>query len=54
MEQIAAVMEEAWAPEYTYVGVIVDVNAINRLQVRCADLSIPWNRVHHLRSLSSP
>lgn len=34
MSQIAAVMEEAWAPEYTYVGVIVDVNAINRLQVR--------------------
>jgi DNA-directed RNA polymerase III subunit RPC1 len=32
--QIAAVMEEAWAPEYTYIGVIVDTNAINRLQVR--------------------
>jgi DNA-directed RNA polymerase III subunit RPC1 len=31
--QIAAVLEEAWAPEYTYIGVIVDTEAINKLQV---------------------
>jgi hypothetical protein len=31
--QIASVMEEAWAPEYTYVGVIVDMEALQRLQV---------------------
>jgi DNA-directed RNA polymerase III subunit RPC1 len=31
--QIAAVLEEAWAPEYTYIGVIVDMDALRRLQV---------------------
>jgi DNA-directed RNA polymerase III subunit RPC1 len=31
--QVASVLEEAWAPEYTYVGIIVDVNAIQKLQV---------------------
>lgn len=27
-------LEEAWAPEYTYVGIIVDVESIQKLQVR--------------------
>lgn len=31
---VASVLEEAWAPEYTYLGVIVDVDAIQKLQVR--------------------
>ena len=31
--QIASVLEEAWAPEYTYIGIIVDVEAIQKLQV---------------------
>lgn len=31
--QIAAVFEEAWAPEYTYIGVIIDMDTIQKLQV---------------------
>jgi hypothetical protein len=27
------VLEEAWAPEYTYIGVIVDMVCIRKLQV---------------------
>ena len=30
-------LEEAWAPEYTYVGIIVDVQSIQKLQVRLID-----------------
>lgn len=44
--QIAAVFEEAWAPEYTYIGVIIDMDTIQKLQVSpliylsmCAHLS---------------
>jgi hypothetical protein len=44
--QVAAVMEEAWAPEYTYIGVIVDVNAINRLQVCRAGTSESCILIH--------
>ncbi len=36
--QIASVLEEAWAPEYTYLGVIVDTDAIQKLQVCCCAL----------------
>ena len=32
--QVAAVLEEAWASEYTYIGVIIDIEAIQKLQVR--------------------
>lgn len=32
--QVASVLEEAWAPEYTYIGIIVDVDSIRKLQVR--------------------
>lgn len=31
--QIASVLEEAWAPEYTYIGIIVDTKTIQDLQV---------------------
>lgn len=31
--QVSAVLEEAWGSEYTYIGVIVDVKAIESLQV---------------------
>lgn len=31
--QIASVIEEAWAAEYTYIGIIVDLEAIRKLQV---------------------
>lgn len=27
-------IEEAWAAEYTYIGIIVDTEAIRKLQVR--------------------
>lgn len=30
-------LEEAWAPEYTYVGIIIDVQSIQKLQVRLID-----------------
>lgn len=30
-------LEEAWAPEYTYVGIIVDVQSIQKLQVHLID-----------------
>lgn len=31
--QVASVLEEAWAPEYAYIGIIVDTEAIRKLQV---------------------
>ena len=31
--QVAAVIEEAWAPEYTYIGIIIDTESIQKLQV---------------------
>jgi hypothetical protein len=33
-------MEEAWAPEYAYVGIILDMDAIEKLQVSCFDFHI--------------
>jgi len=39
--QIASVLEEAWAPEYTYIGIIVDVKAIQKLQVGGFDFTFP-------------
>jgi DNA-directed RNA polymerase III subunit RPC1 len=32
--QIASVLEEAWAPDYTYIGIIVDMVSVQKLQVR--------------------
>ena len=34
LRQVASFLEEAWAPEYTYVGIAVDMEAVRRLQVR--------------------
>src|SRR5688572_20361259 len=31
--QIASIFEEAWAPQYTYIGIILDDEAIRKLQV---------------------
>lgn len=39
---IASVLEEAWAPEYTYIGIIVDVNAIQKLQLELTLDDIKW------------
>ncbi|KAG6885787.1 hypothetical protein C0993_009892 [Termitomyces sp. T159_Od127] len=39
---IASVLEEAWAPEYTYVGVIVDMEAIQKLQLELTLDDIKW------------
>ncbi|EIN10167.1 beta and beta-prime subunits of DNA dependent RNA-polymerase [Punctularia strigosozonata HHB-11173 SS5] len=39
---VAAVLEEAWAPEYTYIGVIVDTDAIQKLQLELTLDDIKW------------
>ena len=31
--QVASVFEEAWAPQYTYIGIILDIDAIQKLRV---------------------
>ncbi len=40
--QIAAVLEEAWAPEYTYIGIIVDMDAVQKLQVGAFIIGGQW------------
>lgn len=44
--QVAAVLEEAWAPEYTYIGIIVDMDAIKKLQVSIFLCSCVMCRTH--------
>ncbi|OBZ66630.1 DNA-directed RNA polymerase III subunit rpc1 [Grifola frondosa] len=39
---VAAVLEEAWAPEYTYIGVIVDMKTIQDLQLELTLDEIKW------------
>ncbi|KAI1788935.1 beta and beta-prime subunits of DNA dependent RNA-polymerase [Ganoderma leucocontextum] len=39
---IASVLEEAWAPEYTYIGVIVDAKTIQDLQLELTLDDIKW------------
>ncbi|KAE9394109.1 beta and beta-prime subunits of DNA dependent RNA-polymerase [Gymnopus androsaceus JB14] len=39
---IASVLEEAWAPEYTYIGVLVDMEAIQKLQLELTLDDIKW------------
>ena len=46
--QVAAVIEETWAPEYTYVGVIIDMESVQKLQV-CI-LSIAMVNINHTLS----
>lgn len=40
--QIASVLEEAWAPDYTYIGIIVDMRAIQKLQLEMTLDDIKW------------
>ncbi|KAF9051133.1 beta and beta-prime subunits of DNA dependent RNA-polymerase [Hymenopellis radicata] len=39
---IASVLEEAWAPDYTYLGIIVDTDAIQKLQLELTLDDIKW------------
>ncbi|KAL1672708.1 hypothetical protein EV122DRAFT_271324 [Schizophyllum commune] len=39
---IASVLEEAWAPDYTYIGIIVDMRAIQKLQLEMTLDDIKW------------
>lgn len=35
-------LEEAWAPDYTYIGIIVDMRAIQKLQLEMTLDDIKW------------
>ncbi|TDL29012.1 beta and beta-prime subunits of DNA dependent RNA-polymerase [Rickenella mellea] len=39
---IASILEEAWAPEYTYIGIIVDTECIRKLQLEMTIDDIKW------------
>ncbi|KAH9950127.1 beta and beta-prime subunits of DNA dependent RNA-polymerase [Amylocystis lapponica] len=39
---VASVLEEAWAPEYTYIGVIVDLKTIQDLQLELTLDDVKW------------
>ncbi|KAI0084185.1 beta and beta-prime subunits of DNA dependent RNA-polymerase [Irpex rosettiformis] len=39
---IASVLEEAWAPEYTYIGIIIDMKTIQDLQLEMSLDDIKW------------
>ncbi|KAH9853367.1 beta and beta-prime subunits of DNA dependent RNA-polymerase [Lenzites betulinus] len=39
---IASVLEEAWAPEYTYIGIIVDMKTLQDLQLELTLDDIKW------------
>ncbi|KDR83341.1 hypothetical protein GALMADRAFT_235418 [Galerina marginata CBS 339.88] len=39
---IAGVFEEAWAPQYTYIGIIIDDMAIQKLQLELTIDDIKW------------
>ncbi|KAF8211700.1 hypothetical protein K438DRAFT_1807744 [Mycena galopus ATCC 62051] len=45
--EIASVLEEAWAPEYTYIGIIIDTDAIQKLQLELTLDDIKWAIVAH-------
>ncbi|KAI0052660.1 beta and beta-prime subunits of DNA dependent RNA-polymerase [Auriscalpium vulgare] len=51
---IASVLEEAWAPEYTYIGVIVDVDSIQKLQLEMNLDDIKWAIVNARRLKIKP
>ncbi|KAJ7581109.1 hypothetical protein C8J56DRAFT_257225 [Mycena floridula] len=44
---IASVLEEAWAPDYTYVGIIIDSEAVQKLQLELTLDDIKWAIVGH-------
>ncbi|KAF8164924.1 hypothetical protein B0H34DRAFT_786681 [Crassisporium funariophilum] len=39
---VASVFEEAWAPQYTYIGIIIDDDAIQKLQLEMTIDDIKW------------
>jgi len=39
---IASILEEAWAPDYTYLGVIIDTDAMRKLQLELTLDDIKW------------
>ncbi|KAA1465897.1 beta and beta-prime subunits of DNA dependent RNA-polymerase [Dentipellis sp. KUC8613] len=39
---IASVLEEAWAPEYTYIGIIVDMESVQKLQLEMSLDDVKW------------
>ncbi|KAL0949102.1 hypothetical protein HGRIS_009191 [Hohenbuehelia grisea] len=39
---IASVLEEAWAAEYTYIGIIMDMDAIQKLQLELTLDDVKW------------
>ncbi|KAF9563677.1 beta and beta-prime subunits of DNA dependent RNA-polymerase [Agrocybe pediades] len=39
---VASVFEEAWAPQYTYIGIIIDTDAIQKLQLELTIDDIKW------------
>ncbi|KIY66237.1 beta and beta-prime subunits of DNA dependent RNA-polymerase [Cylindrobasidium torrendii FP15055 ss-10] len=39
---IASLMEEAWAPDYTYLGILIDTAAIHKLQLELTIDDIKW------------
>ncbi|KAF9057391.1 hypothetical protein BJ165DRAFT_28479 [Panaeolus papilionaceus] len=42
LNDIASVLEEAWAPQYTYIGVIIDTEAVQKLQLELTIDDIKW------------
>ncbi|KAH6915466.1 DNA-directed RNA polymerase III largest subunit [Coprinopsis sp. MPI-PUGE-AT-0042] len=42
LRDIASVLEEAWAPDYTYIGIILDVEAIQKLQLELTLDDVKW------------
>ncbi|KZS94039.1 beta and beta-prime subunits of DNA dependent RNA-polymerase [Sistotremastrum niveocremeum HHB9708] len=39
---IASVIEEAWAPDYTYIGIIIDMEAVQKLQLELTLDDVKW------------
>ncbi|KAI0029671.1 beta and beta-prime subunits of DNA dependent RNA-polymerase [Vararia minispora EC-137] len=39
---IASVLEEAWAPDYTYIGIIVDMISVQKLQLELTLDDVKW------------
>ncbi|KAF5332077.1 hypothetical protein D9611_008114 [Ephemerocybe angulata] len=40
--EISSVFEEAWAPQYTYIGIIIDTEAIQKLHLELTLDDIKW------------
>lgn len=46
-------LEEAWAPEYTYIGIIVDMDSIRKLQVQNFIAPLPGPYLRFLARVDS-